>query len=415
MNSFVKLHGCLTKLYEKKSQAYLGGGTMQNERKRILTMLENGTISMDEALTLLEAMEKPKPSTDNGATQTEETKFTGEDANQDYAKEDSGNSKSEDPSMDEFIEDIRKDFVTVGDRFMQFMQTTVERMKGFDFDKPFGGSSTFHHTIVKQADDLEEILVDVDHGSVSIHATDTPEIRAEFTVKSFNGRSEEDAKKEFLDKLIFLKDEGKLRYLSDLKLSQVSVDLFIPKRDYRKVSVRLLNGNFNLKDITVDRLYTKTANGKVDVERITFTEAELEAGNGSIRLNESSGQTLEAETINGRVYVSGNLKDVEAKSLNGHVVVTTTDAKAQKIDAKTVSGSVELYIPSDVALHGEISTNMGRLDLQLNDVSKTTEQEQFLSRTITFNKDVEGEAAPLLVNGEAKTGSVIVCYNVKHN
>jgi len=31
---------------------------MQNERKRILTMLENGTISMDEALTLLESMEK---------------------------------------------------------------------------------------------------------------------------------------------------------------------------------------------------------------------------------------------------------------------------------------------------------------------------------------------------------------------
>src|SRR5690606_8452058 len=196
--------------YEKKSQAYLGGGTMQNERKRILIMLENGTISMDEALTLLEAMEKKQPSTDNGSTQTTETEFTGEDANQDNANDFSGQSKDKDPSMDEFIEDIRKDFVTVGDRFMQFMQSTVERMKGFDFDMPFGGSSTFHHTIVKQADDLDEILVDVDHGSVSIHATDNPEIRAEFTVKSFNGRSEEDAKKEFLDKLIFLKDEGKL-------------------------------------------------------------------------------------------------------------------------------------------------------------------------------------------------------------
>src|SRR5690606_10010015 len=104
--------------------------------------------------------------------------------------------------------------------------------------------------------------------------------------------------------------------------------------------------------------------GKVDVERITFKEAELEAGNGSIRLNDSTGDTLEAETINGRVYVSGKVKDVEAKSLNGHVVVTTTDADAQKIDAKTVSGSVELYIPSDVSLRGEISSNMGRLDLQ---------------------------------------------------
>lgn len=380
---------------------------MQNERKRILTMLENGTISMDEALTLLEAMEKKQSTT--GSTQTEEKKvFTEEES---YT----GNTEGKDPSMDDFIEDIRKDFVTVGDRFMQFMQSTVERMKGFDFDSPFGSGSTFHHTIVKQAEDLDEILVDVDHGSVSIHATENPEIRAEFTVKSFNGRSEEDAKKEFLDKLIFLKDEGKLRYLSDLKLSQVNVDLFVPKQDYRKISVRLLNGHFNVQDVSVEQLYTKTANGKVDVERIDFKEAELEAGNGSIRMNDSTGETLEAETINGRVYVSGKLKDVEAKSLNGHVVVTTTDEAAQKIDAKTVSGSVELYIPSDIALRGEISTNMGRLDLQLNDVSKTTEQEQFLHRTIIFNKDTEGGNAPLHVHGEAKTGSVIVCYNVKHN
>ncbi|MCM3712202.1 DUF4097 family beta strand repeat-containing protein [Sporosarcina luteola] len=386
---------------------------MQNERKRILTMLENGTISMDEALTLLETMEKRQSTTDS--SQMDETKVYNEEFQQESSKDYSGRSQDKDPSMDEFIEDIRKDFVTVGDRFMQFMQSTVERVKGFDFDAPFGGSSIFQHTIVKQADGLNEILVDVDHGSVSIHATDNSEIRAEFTVKSFNGRSEEDAKKEFLDKLIFLKDEGKLRYLSDLKLSQVNVDLFIPKQEYRKFSVRLLNGNFNMKDISVDRLYTKTANGKVDVERINFKEAELEAGNGSIRLNDSTGETLEAETINGRVYVAGKLKDVEAKSLNGHVVVTTTDAAAQKIDAKTVSGSVEIYIPSDAPLRGEISTNMGRLDLQLNDVSKTTEQEQFLHRTIIFNKDVEGDATPIHIQGEAKTGSVIVCYNVKHD
>lgn len=389
---------------------------MQNERKRILTMLENGTISMDEALTLLEAMEKntTPPSNEKNFQQAEdfnnETKFERENK-----QSESNNTNGKDPSMDEFFEDIKKDFVTVGDRFMQFMQTAVEKMKDFDFDKPFGGSSTFHHTMVKQADDLEEILIDVDHGSVSIHATDIEEIKAEFIVKSFNGRSEEEAKKEFLDKLIFLKDEGKLRLLSDLKLSQVNVDLFVPRKDYKKISARLLNGHFAIKDLSVDRLYTKTANGKVDVEQITFKEAELEAGNGSIRLNDSTGEMLEAETINGRVYVLGELKDVEAKSLNGHVVITTTDAAAQRIDAKTVSGSVEVYVPSDIPLRGEIATNMGRLDLQLKDVNKSTEQEQFLHRSVSFSKELESETAPLHIHAEAKTGSVIVCYTVKHD
>ena len=393
---------------------------MQNERKRILTMLENGTISMDEALTLLENLDgnskKVKEEVEFRQKQTDETKSENNNKT-DSAEEDGGFTGKNDqiPPMDEFIEDIRKDFVTVGDRFMQFMQTAVTKMKDFDFDSPFGNSTTFQHTVTKPVEKIDEIFIDIDHGSVILQTTDADEVRAEFTVKSYNSKSEEEAKKEFLNKMICVVDEGKLRLLSDQKFNQVNVDLFIPKQQYDKISVKLLNGNFNVQDALVERLYAKTANGKVDIERLKFKEADLETGNGSIRLNDSDGEVVEAETINGRVYLSGQLKDIEAKSLNGHVVVTTTDAKAQKIDAKTVSGSVEIYIPSQAALEGEISTNMGRLDLQLHDITKTVEQEQFLQRTVRFNKTVEGSTMPLYVQGEAKTGSVIVCYTVDHN
>lgn len=392
---------------------------MQNERKRILTMLENGTISMDEALTLLEKLDG------NSATVKKQDEFQQKQSDESKSKDSSkATSEEEDdsftdkkehiPPMDEFIEDIRKDFVTVGDRFMQFMQTAVTKMKDFDFDSPFGNSSNFQHTVTKPTEQLNEILIDIVHGSVILQPTETDEIRAEFTVKSYNNKSEDDTKKEFLEKMICIVDEGKLRVLSDQKFNQVNVDLFIPKQQFDKISVKLLNGNFNLQDAAVDRLYAKTANGKVDIERVHFKEAELETGNGSIRLNDSDGEMVEAETINGRVYLSGKLKDIEAKSLNGHVVITTTAHDAQKIDAKTVSGSVELYIPSQVALEGEISTNMGRLDLQLNDITKTVEQEQFLQRSVRFNKNVEGSTLPLHIQGEAKTGSVIVCYTVDH-
>lgn len=393
---------------------------MQNERKRILTMLENGTISMDEALTLLEKLDVNKKTVTENVEfrQKQSDESHSADNKQTYAGEEDSRStgkNDETPPVDEFIEDIRKDFVTVGDRFMQFMQTAVTKMKDFDFDSPFGNSTTFQHTVTKQVEQLDEILIDIDNGSVILQPTDTKEIRAEFTVKSYNSKSEEEAKKEFLNKMICVVDEGKLRVLSDSKFNQVNVDLFIPKQQFEKISVRLLNGNFNLQDASVDRLYAKTANGKVDIERVQFKDAELETGNGSIRLNDSDGEMVEAETINGRVYLSGKLKDVEAKSLNGHVVVTTTDQAAQKINAKTVSGSVELYLPPNVALEGDISTNMGRLDLQLHDITKTVEQEQFLQRIVRFNKSVEGSSLPLHVQGEAKTGSVIVCYTVDHS
>lgn len=400
----------------------LGGTTMQNERKRILAMLENGTITTDEALTLLEALSQTK-----GSEKTVETEQTSpaaivkqeepasEQRSGEQTDEKNAGDGQKNPSIDEFLEDLRKDFTTVGDRFMQFMQTAVQKVKSFDFDSPFGNAVTFHQTMTKPASGIEEVIIDIDNGKVTLHQEEAEEVRAEFAVKTFNSESEEKAKKDFLDKLLFVKDEGKLLIASDMKMVQVNVDLYLPKKDYAKISARLLNGAFKMKDATAETVRVKTANGKIEVTGLSFKNGEFETANGAIALNGVTGTTLEAETLNGRVYIDGVVKDVEAQSLNGHVVVTTKDPEAEKIDAKTMSGSVEIYIPSEVvALSGEISSNMGRLDLQLDDVNRTAEQEQFLQRSIRFKKDIEGNASPLHIFGEAKTGSVLVCYNAKH-
>lgn len=396
---------------------------MQNERKRILTMLENGTITTDEALTLLEALgqSKQKQSLENNAAREElkneeassasET-FSEEDVDQPHASKQEKKNRQTSHSMDDFLEDLRKDFTHVGDRFMHFMQSAVQKVK--DFDAPFGHSVTFTETMTKPADHLEELLITIDNGRVTIHAGEEDEIRAEFTVKAFNNESEEKARNDFEQKLLFVLDEGKLHLSSDLKMMQVNVDLYMPSKAYERISTRLMNGAFKMKDIEAKKIRVKTANGKIDVSGLTFEDAEFEAANGGIDLHHLTGNTLEAETLNGRVYIDGVLKEVEAQSLNGHVVVTTTDNAPKKIDAKTVSGSVEIYIPSDISLTGEISSNMGRLDLQLNDVDRTAEQEQILQRSIRFKKDAGDHQFPLHLFGEAKTGSVLVCYNATH-
>ncbi len=398
---------------------------MQNERKRILAMLENGTITTEEALTLLETLGKTGQVEKNAEAKqaTVESQELEEQYSEPKQQEKEGpfekaepiiEDKDQDqPSMDEFLEDLTKDFTNVGDRFMQFMQTAVQKVKSFEFDSPFGNTVTFDHTITKPATEIDEVIIDIDNGKVTIHTGEMEEVRADFTVKTYNSESEEKAKKDFLDKLLFVNDEGKIRISSDLKMVQVNVELFIPKKDYARISARLLNGSFKMKDATAEKVKVKTANGKIEIAGLTFKNGEFETVNGSIGLNGVTATTIEAETLNGRVYIDGAVKDVEAQSLNGHVVVTTTDPAAEKIEAKTMSGTVEIYIPAGVALSGEIASNMGRLDLKLDDVDRTVEQEQLLHRTIRFKKDVEGNPSPLHIFGEAKTGSVLVCYNAK--
>lgn len=384
---------------------------MQNERKRILAMLEDGTITTEDALTLLEKLGESQRKTGETALPFEDSTNQKESKKKTYGNK---GDRKEEPSMDEFLEDLRKDFTYVGDRFMEFMQSAVQKVKTFDFESPFGSTITFNHSETKSAEELEEMIIDIDNGKIAIHYEELEEIRADFTVKTHSHETEAAAKEDFLDRVIVVREANKLLISSDMKLTQVHLDLYVPKKQYAKISARLLNGAFAMNDAEAEKVRVKTANGKIEVAGLRFVDAEFETANGAIGLNGLVGEKLEAESLNGRVYIDGVLKEVGAKSLSGHVVVTTKDANAERIEAKTMSGSVEIYIPSDVSLSGEIASNMGRLDLQLTDVDRTVEQEQFFQRTIRFKKEVEDGSSPLHIFGEAKAGSVLVCYNATH-
>jgi DUF4097 and DUF4098 domain-containing protein YvlB len=210
---------------------------MQNERKRILAMLENGTITTEEALTLLETLgqtaQSAQPVVQNKYESKEEpvNQQQAEDEPFGKAEPNAEHKNQGHPSMDEFLDDLRKDFTNVGDRFMQFMQTAVQKVKSFDFDSPFGNGVTFTHSMAKNASEIDEVIIDIDNGKVTIHTGEMEEVRADFTVKTYNSESEEKAKKDFLDKLLFVNDDGKIRISSDLKMVQVNIELFIPQKE----------------------------------------------------------------------------------------------------------------------------------------------------------------------------------------
>ena len=393
---------------------------MQSKRKRILSMLENGKISMDEALSLLENLEPDKGSLKeyDGHIENDETQnLNQEDWTESFEDMDQSRERKKysrrknNSSMDEIFDDLRHEFSHVGERFMDIMQTTVRKVKDFDFDAPFGHPLVFSQTMTKAIADIDDIRIDIDNGKVAISSTDEEEIRAVFVVKSHQADSEEEAKKAFNEKIVFVADNNKLRISSGMKLTSIELELYLPKKMYAKLSGRLINGSFSMKDIDFENIRVKTANGKIDVSKVNFEDAEFETANGPIELNDISGNKLEADTLNGRVYIDGKIKDVEAQSLSGAVVVTTSDTEAEKVEAKTVSGSVELYLPPNVPLSGKITSNIGKLNLKLNDVDRTSEQDQFLQKTIHFTKKVENEKSLLVITGETKTGSVFVCYN----
>jgi len=389
---------------------------MQNERQRILELVEKGTISAQEAITLLEALEQPSKSTQNVmndvvnedqySTTEKESVFKDESQNEQQSQKDEDFSEY----FQEEMRDFRKDLSQIGSLFMDMMNTAVKKVKEFDVTSPFGDKFEFTHTEEVSAERVDKIIAELPNGNFALETAEGDSFQVICKVKApFVNDSEEETRANFLEQFVVKEDGDSLRILSQLKLVQVNVKVLVPKDKLEKLSVRLMNGNVTLQDTDFEQLKVKTLNGAIKGSKFNFGKAEVDSSNGSIELTNVRSKDLEAETLNGRVYLDGALDEVAAKSVNGHVVVTTCSTNSAKIKAQTVAGAVELYVPRTLSLSGKIVTNFGKVDVGIQDVSKIESQDQFLSKVVRFDKEIEN-ANRLFIEGESKTGAVLVRY-----
>ncbi|MEB2282858.1 DUF4097 family beta strand repeat-containing protein [Lysinibacillus xylanilyticus] len=387
---------------------------MQNERQRILELVEKGTISAQEAITLLEALEQPSKSTQNVMNDVvnEDSSKEKESVFKDESQNDQQSQKDEDFSkyFQEEIRDFRKDLSQIGSLFMDMMNTAVKKVKEFDVTSPFGDKFEFTHTEEVSAERVDKIIAELPNGNFSLETAERDSFQVICKVKApLVNDSEEETRANFLEQFVVKEDGDSLRILSQLKLVQVNVKVLVPKDKLEKLSVRLMNGNVTLQDTDIEQLKVKTLNGAIKGSKFNFGKAEVDSSNGSIELTNVRGKDLEAETLNGRIYLDGALDEVAAKSVNGHVVVTTCSTNSSKIKAQTVAGAVELYVPRTLSLSGKIVTNFGKVDVGIQDASKIESQDQFLSKVVRFDKEIEN-ANRLFIEGESKTGAVLVRY-----
>ena len=404
---------------------------MENERKRILKLVENGTISAEEAIVLLEALTKKQDSTTKTApsephsTGTTNSEFYNDAHNTNNSEEQKHtksksinfedffgkafNNKESNKKMDEFVSGLKQDFSQLSQRMMGLMNSTFEKIKDIDLEFPFGEKVEINKNYVFDEEDIKGIEIDLPNGKVEVEKTEGNQVLIEAFVKtSIINQNEEQVKEQFEENFITLVN-GKLSIATAIKLSQVTLNIKIPEKQYDIIIMRLLNGTITVQNLKTKLLKLKTYNGSIKVNQSFFVNGNIETGNGPIDLRDIQGDDLEIETVNGRIYIDGELKEVEAESVNGAVVITTNDKNAKKIKAQTVAGAVEIYLPKSLSLDGQVTTNFGKADVSLPGIEMKSTEDQFLLKTLHFDKIIE-DAPMLKIIGESRTGSIIVRY-----
>ncbi|KAB2329082.1 DUF4097 domain-containing protein [Cytobacillus depressus] len=361
---------------------------MQDERKRILKMVENGKLTVDEALFLLEELEK--------SSQTAEEKKA------ELVQELSTTVKFEEAKKDE---PFNYKFQSAKDKIMDFVDTAFKKIKDVDLDFNFGHSVDISH-IFQQGDvSFQEVDIDIANGKVAVVPWGQNDVRIECKAKVYRVETQDEARKNFLNDVTFAVDGQRLRFATQQKWMKVESIIYIPQTEYNKVRLRLFNGSIDSSHLNVRSYKAKTANGKISLQNMISKLAEVETANGKISIQKSHMDQIEAETLNGAIHVDGVYDKVDLQSFSGDVFFAMNEGNCHVIHAKAVAGKVEIQLPDQLTVNGELKTNLGSLHVNLDGIQIIEDKSDVIQKVLRF-QSVNHSEKSLRLTAETKTGAI---------
>jgi DUF4097 and DUF4098 domain-containing protein YvlB len=126
----------------------------------------------------------------------------------------------------------------------------------------------------------------------------------------------------------------------------------------RDAQLSTLSGSVSATDIGSD-IRVSSASGSVNVSNIKG-DARVNALAGVIRVSKPGGR-IEADTASGEVEIEGAANDVKAHAVSGRVSVQGNPGANSYWELKTVSGAVQLGVPSSANLHLSAEASSGEI------------------------------------------------------
>src|SRR6478609_3216178 len=117
---------------------------MKEEKKRILKMVEEGKLTVDEAITLLDELEKAQHTMEQKQAQIVNELSTAVNFEE---------TKKEDP--------LHAKYQSTKEKIFDFVDSALKKIKDFDFDLNFGQSVEISHIFHQGDVDLKDIDMDV--------------------------------------------------------------------------------------------------------------------------------------------------------------------------------------------------------------------------------------------------------------
>ncbi|SFQ10421.1 DUF4097 family beta strand repeat-containing protein [Salibacterium halotolerans] len=392
---------------------------MEEERKLILKMVEDGKISPEDGSKLLKAVNDG-----DGEKQTEES-------NQSVSGPDTGASRKEEektgPSTETSLptrvsgrQESRSDWNTDREQekqedhrsgaatgFYDFIDSAVRKIKELDLDFNFGPYQEVHHIFQHKNIEQPSLDISLENGSLEWRPWDEADVKLECDVKVYKSRTQEEARQEFLKETVFEVDDTHLRFYTRTKTMKVDAVLYVPRRTYESLNLYTFNGHLRGKEVKVNSLSAKAVNGSLTIEQPDTMKCHLETVNGPVKVTGGRIDVGDVKTMNGTIELNADIRDLEAESVNGTIDALMRVSQDARAALSATTGSIFVTVPPEIRTEGHLRTNVGNYNYSLRDMDIHEEKKDFIQKSLRFTSNTE--ASPRLrLNAQTKTGSISV-------
>lgn len=377
---------------------------MSEEKRKILEMIESGTISAEEGFKLLEALdeneydefinenmfekqengEEKKNNTENNKYEKKQGNYTNSKAKKNFEKGFDKFSEKFDKWDNKFSERFSFLGEEISKKTQVFSEKVLDKVEQILDGNPF---ENFWGTPEKQMTTksfeiplgkIENIDFHAINGKVIIQEelNDSIKLEVKYALKNSNETLVNEP-------FSYSINENTLTFNPTMR-DNISLTLYawLPSaKHYKKVNVNSKNGRIEIKDLnaellncntknagikignsTLKKIHCNTKNGKIIVDDTKAEEIHLTTANSSITLNDINSQKIETFSQNGQIL----LKDVVCANVNGkttNAAVKLTDCKCVSIDYETSNGKIIL---SDLSTIGLKKLNLHTSNAEIN-------------------------------------------------
>ncbi len=380
---------------------------MNEERKLILKMVEQGKITADEAAALLEALGEGEGSS---ASEPEEDTWSRlEKQGEDFAHK-------VEVAADKFSRSLEDRIDTGVGETLSAVGRVLSRLPFVSGEESYEMTREYSGWFAQDAEEIP-VAIETMNGRLLLEGWEQDHYKI-IAVQRVRAKDRDSARAKTVD--LGLEDGGEGVQALEIRppaASEIafSFHLFLPKSRLFKLELLNTNGRTGVEHLWTSDVLVDATNGSISLRHVRGSNIHATTVNGSVQMFGVEGKKIVQRAGNGSAKLQIQAEKVEASTTNGSIRIAPTGIPAEgaSLELAATNGSVRCFVPRDMDLGTKVDavTGVGKAVVDLEQFEFSVQERRVgTNRVEGQSRDFDNLPRKLYIKAKAGSGTIQIAH-----